>query len=130
MNASNKILVQTLRHQSEEIAHQNIAGWGNTMSDAADVIEAQDMDNDFLDKQLAALRARIAELEGENRFLGGVIAGMENTDNERIAELEGVEQAARLVADGWNKGGIKGAPDVIEMQRRMLKLAAALKETE
>jgi hypothetical protein len=37
-----------------------------------------------------------------------------------------IEQAARDVTEGWNKGGIAGAPSVIEMQRRMLKLAAAL----
>lgn len=85
MNASNKILVRTLRYQSEEIVREGIAGWGNTMSDAADAIEAQDMDNDFLDKQLAALRARVAELEAEqaldyvekiNKYYDGVKDGV------------------------------------------------------
>ena len=32
-------LVKTLREQSKEIANKGIAGWGNTMSDAAEKIE-------------------------------------------------------------------------------------------
>ena len=43
-----------------------------------------------------------------------------------LAQLLCIKEAARALLEGWNKGGIAGAPDVIEMQRRMLKLAELL----
>ena len=43
-----------------------------------------------------------------------------------LARLQRIEQAARAVKEGWNKGGITGAPTIVEMQRRMIALAAAL----
>ncbi len=34
------------------------------------------------------MNARIADLESQNRFLSGVITGMENADNEKLADLQ------------------------------------------
>lgn len=46
------------------------------MSDAADAIEAQDMDNVFLDKQLAALRSELEQVKGERDAMRGAIGNL------------------------------------------------------
>lgn len=51
----NKDIIKTLRNQSEEIAREGHAGWGNTMTIAAD-----EMEN--LERENARLREEITEV--------------------------------------------------------------------